>query len=704
MARSADHFWRKAPFIKLLLALITGILLQWYFPLPVISLLYLMVAGLFITLCFFFIPFFERYKYSFVAGIAVFVLFFSAGALLTWHKDIRNNRDWLGYIYKEKNACIVSLLEPAQEKIRSYKAEARVNFLVNENKLIPVQGKIILYFRKDAVSKQALPGYGSRILLSKSLQEIRNSGNPGGFDYKRYALFRGITHQVFLDTGDYKILPGRNETILKKTIMAAREKILGILRNNIKGDKELGLAEALLVGYKDDLDQSLLRSYANTGVVHIIAISGLHLGLIYWLLLLLLKPFRLHPGIRWIRPVLIIAGLWSFSLLAGAQPSVLRSALMFTFIVLGDSLARRSSIYNTMAASAFLLLCIDPFWLWDIGFQLSYTAVLSIVIFLRPIYRLLYINNKLLDFIWKMNAVTIAAQILTTPLSIYHFHQFPLVFLLTNIIAVPLSSILLLGEIFLCILSFIPAAAFLAGKMLFFLIGCMNRFIQNTGKIPFSLWEGLQVTIIQSLLLLFFSAGIAWWLMERAKAGLKFALIVLAGFILLRSHSFIVAGRQEKIIVYNIPRKRAIDFIDRRNFTFIGDSTLLTDAFNYNFHLKPSRTQFRVSQGSLHDFFRSGNCINYRGKHILLLDQPIINSIFQNREQKNNKPFIDLLVISGNPKLYMKNMSAAFEIKQVVFDGTVPAWKSDSWKKDCDSLKIPCYDVKTKGAFVMNCR
>lgn len=700
MNRSADHFWKKAPFIKLLVALVAGILLQWYFPLPVIFLWWILVVGLFITICFFFIPFFKRYKYSFVTGIAVFILFFSAGALLTWHKDIRNNKDWLGHVYKEGNACIVSLLEPLQEKTRSYKAEARVNFLVNENKLIPVKGKIILYFRKDSMQGQ-LPGrYGTRILFKKSLQEIRSSGNPGGFDYKRYALFRSITYQVFLDSGEYEILPGRNETILKKTILAAREKVLRILRNNIKGEKELGLAEALLVGYKDDLDQSLLRSYANTGVVHIIAISGLHLGLIYWLLLLLLNPIKRYSKIKWIRPVLIIAGLWSFSLLAGAQPSVLRSALMFTFIVLGESAARRSSIYNTMAASAFLLLCIDPFWLWDIGFQLSYTAVLSIVIFMPPIYQLFYVKNKILDLVWKMNAVTLAAQILTTPLSIYHFHQFPVLFLLTNIIAVPLSSILVLGEIFLCLLSFLPAVSLFTGKLISFLIQCMNRFIENIGKIPFSLWEGLQVTIIQSFLLLLFSAGMAWWLMERSKPGLKFGLLTLACFLGLRYYSFLLAGRQEKIIVYNIPRKTAIDFIDHRNFEFIGDSSLLTDEFSYNFHIKPARTLFRVKQGSLRDFFRSGDIIDFRGKHILLLK----NSFFQIGEQKNRRPVIDLLLISGNPKLYIKNIAATLDIKQVVFDGTVPAWKSNYWKKDCDSLEIPWYDVTAKGAFVMNCR
>ena len=200
---------------------------------------------------------------------------------------------------------------------------------------------------------------------------------------------------------------------------------------NIKGDKELGLAEALLIGYKDDLDKTLVQSYTNTGVVHIIAISGLHLGLIYWLLVQLLKPLQRRKYMKWLRPVIIILGLWLFSLLAGAQPSILRSAVMFTCIVIGETIAKKTSIYNSLALSAFGLLCWNPYWLWDVGFQLSYSAVLSIIIFMRPVYNLLYVKNKILDFFWKINAVTIAAQILTLPLSIYHFHQFP-VYLYTD--------------------------------------------------------------------------------------------------------------------------------------------------------------------------------------------------------------------------------------------------------------------------------
>ncbi len=596
----------------------------------------------------------------------------------------------------KEDALVVTVDEPPVEKTRSVKANALVNYLLRDGRSFPVKGKIILYFKKESLPA---PVYGSRLLINKPLQEIKNAGNPGGFDYKRYSLFQGITHQVYLTTGDVELLPGKEESWSRKFIYDSREKILSILRGNIQGEKELGLAEALLIGYKNDLEQSLVQSYTNTGVVHIIAISGLHLGLIYWLLALVFKPLQRKKKLSWLRPVLIITGLWLFSLLAGAQPSILRSALMFTCIVLGESLSRKTSIYNTLALSAFILLCINPFWLWDVGFQLSYAAVLSIIIFMRPVYNQFYIKNKLLDLFWKMNAVTIAAQLLTIPLSIYHFHQFPNLFLLTNFVAVPLSSLIVLGEILLCVVSFIPAVALWVGKLIAMFIGLMNTYIEHIESIPFSLWDGLQIGLAQALLLLLFIVGTSYWLMERSARGLKWALVAFLGFSALRSWSFLESSRQQKIIVYNVSQKKAIDIINGRGYYFAGDSSLLENDLARNFNLKPSRVLHRIKEvNDMEGLSVRENCLEYRGKHILLLDGPV------SYIPSSSRPAIDLLVISKNPKLYMKKLAAALEIKQVVFDASVPAWRSGYWKKDCDSLAIPWHDVTTSGAFVMNLR
>ncbi|HEX6170220.1 MAG TPA: ComEC/Rec2 family competence protein [Chitinophagaceae bacterium] len=703
MSLPVIHLWKKAPFIRFLVPLITGIILQWHLQIPPEGLWIALCISSITTILFFFIPFFERYKLSVVSGLVVTVLFIAVGGLLSWYKNIQHHQDWFGKNYNNESTLVVTLLENPVEKTKSYKANASVDLILKQDSSIKTKGTIILYFKKD--SSLSRLEYGSRLVISKPLQQIKNSGNPGGFNYKQYSLFQGITHQVYLQASvpsgkvnEFAVLPTTNKTFFQQFINKSRSKVLSILRTNIKGEKELGLAEALLIGYKDDLDKTLVQSYSNTGVVHVIAISGLHLGLIYWLLTWFFKPLQKRK-LSWLRPIFILTGLWLFSLLAGAQPSVLRSAFMFTCIVLGDSFARKSSIYNALALSALLLLCINPYWLWDVGFQLSYAAVLSIVIFMQPIYHLFYIKNKILDYTWKLNAVTIAAQILTVPIGVYHFHQFPLTFLLTNFLAVPLSSFILLDEILLCIISFIPPLAAIIGQFISWLIWIMNSYIERIEMLSFSLWDGLQISILQAILLLMAAAGFGFWLMEKSKPGLKYALAALFGFALLRTVSFIQANNRQQLIVYNVPQKTAIDFIDGRKYLFVGDPDLLADDFIRNFHIKPSRIFHRIEPAiDFENYWQQGNLISYHNNKILVINEA---NYFTPLEEKMT---VDLLLIAGNPKLYLNTLAKTFSVKQVVFDGSCPSWKINYWKKDCDSLRIPYHDVSEKGAFVMSFR
>ncbi|MBS1577331.1 MAG: ComEC/Rec2 family competence protein [Bacteroidetes bacterium] len=688
-------FWKKMPFVKLLLPLMAGIGVQWYLQFPTILWQCFFAAVFLVYSAFFFLPLFTRQKYASSGGIVIAVLFISIGAILVSVHDVRQNNNWFSQLSGNNSTFILTLAENPVEKAKSFKATASVNYVIKHQEKHATSGKLILYFSKDSFPDRI--SEGSVIVIKKPLQEIKNSGNPGSFDYKRYCLFQQITHQVYLNPGEFVLLNEKHATWLAQLINIIRKKVLAILTTYIPGDKEKGLAEALLIGYKDDLDKTLVQSYSNTGVVHIIAISGLHLGLIYWLLLQILKPLQQKKYIKWLKPVVIIAGLWLFSLLAGAQPSVLRSAVMFTCLALGESIGRKSSIYNSLAASAFILLCFNPYWLWDVGFQLSYAAVLSIVIFMQPVYNLFYIKNKALDLIWKMNAVTIAAQVLTVPISIYHFHQFPNYFLLTNFIAVPLSSLILLGEILLCIVSFIPFIAFLVGKCLYGMIWLMNTWVERIEVLPFSLWDGLQISFVQTILLTIVICLFCYWLMEKNKTSFITGLVVLLGFISIRTVSFLQSQNQQKIIVYNVPRQTAIDIIDGRNYKFIGDSLLEKDDFARNFHLKPSRILDRIYKNDQKEKKDKGESyFTWSGKHILWIDGAIKFT------ETDTKPVIDLLILSKNPKLYVSQLANQFSIRQVVIDGSVPVWKKKYWQKDCDSLDIPNYDVSEQGAFVMN--
>ncbi len=695
MVSGGSIFWKKNPFLRLFWPTASGVITGWYAGFPVTAWWITALLSLSGLTAFFFIPFFKRFRFFFLNIFLVSTLFMSFGALLVWKQDIRHDPLWLERQDGDYGPLVVSLDEPLVEKTKSYKAVASAAYLLRNKMKHPVRGSVILYFKKDSTAGRLTQG--SRVLLNKRPEPIRNAGNPGGFDYKRYCLFQGITHQVYLTPGEFEILPGKNETALKTFLFAAREKVLHILRTHIRGEKETGLAEALLIGYKNDLDQALVQSYTNTGVVHIIAISGLHLGLIYWILVWLLAPLKRTGFLKWLRPLLIIAGLWLFSLLAGAQPSVLRSALMFSCIVAAECMGRRTSIFNTLAASAFIQVLINPFILWDIGFQLSYAAVTSIVIFMRPVYNLFYVKNRMLDFVWKLNAVTISAQLLTTPLAVYHFHQFPTWFLLSNLLAVPLSSLVLLGEIVLCIIHFIPFAAPVAGECITALIRLMNAGVGNVEALPFSVWDGMQINGAQVILFFLLITLLARWLTDRRVLFLKAGLCVLLLMIGFRSYSFIRSGLQQKIIVYNVPKKSAIDFIMGRTYVFKGDRELQADGFARNFHLKPSRVYHRTGPSAVSLPDHNG-MIGYAGKRILWLDKPLTI------EATDTLPPIDLLIIAKNQRADIIKLATVTRIRQVVFDGSVPAWRSGPAKKVCDSLGIAWHDVADSGAFVMNLR
>lgn len=629
-----------------------------------------------------------------IPGTGINLVFISLGAILFTTNNIENNDEWIGRHYKDSQAVVVTIQEPLVEKPKSYKALARIESLIDTQTTIEVKGDMLVYFKKDSIK----PGlqHGSQIVITKPLQRIANSGNPGAFDYRQYCAFQDIHYQVFLKPGEYEVLQGTNTNRFQQALMSTREWVLKTLRRFITTKNELAVAEALLIGYRDDLDKELVQSYSNTGVVHIIAISGLHLGMIYGLLVWIFMPFQHRKWSKVVKPLTIIAVLWAFTFIAGAVPSILRSAVMFTFIVAGQSFGKRTSIYNTLAASAFLMLAYNPFYLWDVGFQLSYGAVLSIIIFQKYITNWFYFQNKLLNGTWRLCALSLAAQILTLPVVLYHFHQFPNLFLFTNMIVVPLSALILFAEIFLLIISPLPAVAAPFGNMVEWMIDMMNTLIERTDRIPFAVTDGIQVNATQTVLMYLLIIFAFTWLITRKKTMLFAGAISLLLIIAIRSAEIIRTSQQQKLIVYNIPQHMAADIIDGGNYRFFGDSSVLEDRFLQNFHLRPSRILNRISEGPVSSIVVDRNTIRGRNKTVVVVDQPLSD------QSPVTKAKADAIIITGNPRLYISNLLQYFDCNLLVFDATNPSWKIRLWKKDCDSLHLRHYSVPEQGAFEMD--
>jgi competence protein ComEC len=683
--------WKTAPFIRLLIPLITGIVLQWHIQIDLAPIaLALTCFAVAYSACFL-LPLRLRYRWQWLQGGLLNLLLVAVAAFVTYQKDIRHGSQWFGHTYHDSDYLIVRINEPLTEKAKSFKAEAVIESLVNNDSSHAVKGKLLLYFAKDS----SMPNlqYGDRILLNKPLQRIQNMGNPGSFNYERYAAFQQLFHNAFVKTTDYVVLSDKAPNTFWQWIYRTKAHVLSVLRKHIATKDERGIAEALLIGYKEDLDKDLVQAYSNTGVVHIIAISGLHLGIIYMLLLGLFNRLPMVNKSKWIKALGILAGLWFFALITGASASV-----MFSFMVLGEQAGKKSSMYNALAVSATLLLVYNPYLLWDVGFQLSYLAVVGIVAFQKPIYNWWYIQNKWADKVWKLTAVSLAAQLLTFPVCIYYFHQFPMLFLVANLIAVPLSSLILLAELLLVALAWVPSVGIYLGKAITGLLWCMNAVIRWINGLPMALWDAIPATLLTTWLLYAAVMGTCYWLLYKKKTWLYLALGSMAAFAIVQVYTKWQVYGQCKMIVYNVPQRQAIDFVQGSAYHFVGDSSLQLAGLLQNFHLKPSRISLQLTQPSLQlpALQMQGRQFVLGNKKIIIIDSSLL---FEPPAQKIKA---DVIVLSGNPKLRIPQLAAVFDCSQYVFDAANSLWKINYWKKDCEQLLLRCHSVAEQGAFILD--
>lgn len=688
----SNHFIKQIPVLRFLVPLIIGILLQYHYNLSLLFVAAIAIVSLAFVFVFSFLSSFKQLKFSAVKGILLFFVFLGIGACLSYTKNIEHSKSWVGNYFSSNTPCLVTLQENIVAKEKSNKALATVNAVYINNKWQCVDGDVLLYFKKDSTLPKL--HYGSQLVIKKNLINIVNSGNPSGFNYAQYCSFQGIHYQGFLKNGDYVLLPSTQEKLFATFLINIRTWVLQTLKTYIHQPNELSIAEALLIGYRDELDRDLVKAYSNTGVVHIIAISGLHLGMIYGLILFFFKPFDKFSFTKYAKPITIIIVLWLFSFLAGLAPSILRSAIMFTCIAIGSAMGKRSNIYNGLALSALIILLINPFSLWDVGFQLSYSAVLSIIVFSGYIKNWLIFKNKWLNTVWELCAVTLSAQILTLPIVLYHFHQFANYFFITNLIAVPLSGLILYGEIFLLITSWLqPVAAFI-GIVVEKGIALMNAYILWANDLPYSLLLNIQISIPQAIILFISIVGLGYWLMNKNTKAFFVGLCSCCLFLAIRCADFYTKTQQQKIIVYNVPNHTAIDVINGRKFNFIGDSILNTDGFLRNFHINPSRVLHRISETQQPIFTQHNNFICANNKTIAIVDKPLPHT--------NSAINVDAVVITQNPKLYIKNLVETLNTPLIIFDGSNSTYKINYWKKDCDSLHIPYYICAMQGAYIFN--
>lgn len=680
------------PFVRLLIALSAGIVLQWYADVPLFISGFVFVIALFLYVSFYFLSPFRKFSLQWLQGISVLLMIMATGSLLCFIKNPHHQKDNYTAVYRNGDAIIATVNEGLLDKPKTYKANLAVNGIYHNKTYLPASGTIIAYFNKDSLD--ASLAYGTQVVFIKASQNIINSNNPGAFDYRRFLLFQGITAQVNLKSDEYKIVANDKGSSLKTFILHLQTYILHTIKTFIPNPKERGVAEALLIGYRNELDKQLVQSYANTGVVHIIAISGLHLGMIYGFILLLFSPYKRKKWYRFAMPLTAIFIIWMFTLLAGAVPSILRSAVTFTFIPLGILINRKTNQYNTLAASAFCLLVVNPYYLWDVGFQLSYTAVLSILLFVKPLHNLLYVKNKIMNNIWLSVCVTLAAQILTLPVILYNFHQFPALFLLTNLLVLFLSEIILFALLFLVIIGLLTPIADITGKVIQAMIWLMNSIIEYTENIPLSVWKNIKTDVAQAWLLYLFIILLVLWLLYRLPKLFVYSLMILVVLLTYTSIDVWQKSHQQKLIVYSVQKHSAIDIVTGRRALYLYDDKLPSDLTALSFTIKPAHTLYRIND-TISSVLPGKNNLSFHvnNKTILLLSQPVPKDLL------SHKIKADIVIITGNPKLYMSDVLTVIDCNIIIADNGTSTYKLKKWKEACDSLHIRFHSIAQQGAF-----
>jgi competence protein ComEC len=338
---------------------------------------------------------------------------------------------------------------------------------------------------------------------------------------------QGIVYSAYVKTNKWAKIDSGQISTINKIGFACKSSLLQLLKNVGLRGNDFAVASALTIGYRADLDKDLRQAYSSTGTMHILAVSGMHVGLLYLVLGFLLGFLDKFKIGRIIKPALLISIVWFYAFLSGLSPSILRSAVMITFIGLGQTMKRHAFIYNSIASSAFLLLLFDPLQITDVGFQLSYMAVIGIVVFYPFIYKWFHFNTVFIDGIWQLIAVSISAQILTFPLTVFYFNQFPIYFILSNLLAVPISTFAMYAALLLIGVSFIPAMTKIIGFVLQLLVNALNSVVLWIEQLPGSYISGLTFSIFEVVIWYFFIAFFSLFLMYKKPKFLIESLIMI---------------------------------------------------------------------------------------------------------------------------------------------------------------------------------
>jgi len=687
--KKKKNVFAQYPFLPIVLVLMFSIVIGYY------SEVYIPWWGVFILLVLaIYITYFTSRKT--LSKIFIYLLIFSLGIKSTNLALIPKQE-----LPESKQVYIGIIDNTPRIKPKSIQVEVKLLGYIDSLKYYPLNTKIVVYFRTNEISRSLQ--YGDSVIFIAKVSEVKNAGNPYEFDYKGYLRRLGIYYSAFVDTGNYFILGhgGGNKILLLAN--RVRNRLIEVYRFNGISGTDLKLLSALTLGYRQALDKEIMQKFSKAGAMHILAVSGLHVGILYGVLILLFGRF-LKTRYKYLILILILFVLWSFALITGFSPSVRRSAFMFSLITISQVTLRKTNIFNSLAASAFIMLMFFPLDLFSVGFWLSYFAVLSIVL-LYPIINKMFILPFPFDKIWSLISVSIAAQIGTMPLGLYIFHQFPNYFILTNLFAVPLSAIILYLSLFLLSISFFTALASVVAKVLKFFVGILWWAIKTTESLPGSSFNNIYFTFNQ--MILFYIILISFFLLiVYAKRiyifSLLLALFLFLGLNLWQKYKL---SYHPLIIVYNVPGHTVLNFVSMKTNVLLIDSLITQEEWQnivmpyWKYAHLPKPSILKLSQKMNYknqELIIKEKTASFVNKRILFIDN---DDIFYKYTSKDTLK-VDYLIQTTHLYTDLNQICSFFNPKKIIFTSSCKPFYVRKREEQVKELNLMAYSVIGQGALI----
>ncbi len=543
-------------------------------------------------------------------------------------------------------------------------------------------GKVLFILSKNSIAKKLK--IDDEFVTYAALTAIKPPLNLYQFDYRNYLKNLGIYHQLRLKSKQYVLLKNRSKTVfgLAATL---RNNIISKLKQANFEPEQLAVIQALLLGQRKDISEDTYNDYINAGAVHILAVSGLHIGIILIVLQFLLQPLEQLFKSKTLKLLIIAVLLWCFAFLSGFSASVIRAVTMFSFVAYALYLNRPSNTFNLLALSMFfILLVINPMLLLQAGFQMSYAAVIAIV-WLYPLLQRLWLpNNRILKNIWQLFSVSIAAQLGVLPISLFYFHQFPGLFFISNLLVVPFLGLILGVGILVIVL----ATLNLLPNFLVFgynsLIGFMNIIIKWVAQQEVFLFRGISFDITELVISYLILIGATVTLTKFSLKRLYFVFLCIISFQLWRAYKNPIIQQHERLVIAHQTKTSLLLHQKASVLTVIYSDTLIsTDLISeYSIAERLHKTVFKKMQ----------NRYKQKGESILIID---------NLGVYDSLPS-DYILLTKSPKLNLERLIIKNKPKMIIADGSNYHSYVQRWKQTCVKRKLPFHYTGEKGAYYLD--